>query len=109
MRVLLATLLTAFIGLMINGCSGQEKGLMDSEMSSMGKSMESSMKTETMMKDSGAESMKPKAEEMKGSMDSEMNSMDKQMESNMKAETMMEDSAAESLKPKVEAMDKTTH
>lgn len=66
---------------------------MDSEMSSMDKPVEKSMKDETMMEDTATESMKPKIESMDDA---------------MKDKTMMDTEAAEMMKPTKEAMDKAT-
>ena len=92
MRALSAAVLTAFMGLMISGCTGQEMmEPMNSEMSSMDKPMEKSMEAEAMIEGAATESMQPKMEGMGDT---------------VKDETMMTDSAAKPMKPKMESMDK---
>ena len=94
MRTLATAVLATFIVFLINGCTAQKMTEpMDSEMSSLDKPMEKSMKGETMMEDTATESMKPKIESM---------------DDTMKDETMMENEAAEMMKPTTEAMDKAT-
>lgn len=93
MRALSAAVLTTFIALMISGCGHQNMmEPMDSEMSSMDKPMDKTMKDDTMMEDAATETMKPKMESM---------------DDTMKDETMMEDAATEPMKPKMETMGKT--
>ena len=92
MRALSAAVLTAFMGLLISGCTGQEMmEPMNSEMSSMDKPMEKSMEADAMMEGAATESMKPKMEGM---------------DDTMKDETMMTDSAANPMKPNMEPMEK---
>lgn len=94
MRTLATAVSAIFIVLLINGCTAQKMmEPMGSEMSSMDKPMENSMKDETMMEDTATESMKPKIESM---------------DDTMKDETMMDNEAAEMMRPTTEAMDKAT-
>lgn len=93
MRALSAAVLTAFIALVISGCSGQHTmEPMDSDMNSMDKPMDKTMKAEPMMEDAATGSMEPKMESM---------------DTTMKAGSMMENAATETMKPKMDSMDKT--
>ena len=94
MRTLATAVLATFIVFLINGCTAQKMTEpMDSEMSSLDKPMEKSMKGETMMEDTAAEMIQPKIVSMDDS---------------MKDKTMMENETAEMMKPTAEAMDKAT-
>lgn len=65
MRALSTAVLTAFLGLAVSACVSQKTmESMGSEMSSMDKPMEKSMKDEIMMKDAATDPMKPKMETM---------------------------------------------
>lgn len=69
MKTLLSVVLTAIIALVVGGCGGQKMmEPMASEMSSMEKPMDKTMKEKTMMEDSATDTMNAKKEPMEKSM-----------------------------------------
>ncbi len=87
MKTLATAVLATFIVLLLNGCGDKDMtNSMNTEMSSMDKTVDKTMEDKTMMEDATTDPMKPNMETM---------------EKTMKDETMMEDAAKDPMKPKM--------